>query len=546
MTSEAADYEKIKEEYENALLREIDSLTEEELIGFSAYAQDKERLYKKDPLLKHSMENDAQERLLKMRADYRVLCGANKVGKTYGMAFILVALCKGRGAEFGIEFPHRPPLKCWYCGRDRNVLSDEPLTSIKTYLKGEGIDYKTKYSGQTILSMEIWDDELGADAPRSLIWFKPYSGEKRIFESSNLHLVLMDEEPPKFVFDAVKTKIGFKPGVVYIAMTPDDGITWTYDLFEGTDPDHGELITKGQLELYEATVFDNLRNFPIVRGEGWVRYPEEYGVPLKPWGEYRYEEGVCYIKCPDSFERYVSKFTYGSQQYLMRILGRYISFTGRVYPFDAKLNTFRLHELPPFEDCLAFGSLDWGYGDPCCYVLWLVDRSGTHYAIDGFYTSKLDARDQAKKIREISEYWGFRPLEIVADDQIDSRLPQADKEKKHIVRIKDYYYDELGYEWTYFRTDRMDKLDAPSKREKILQLMKSGKIKLNPERLQLHMQEMQKLEFKAGRKDLVKGEDHFDSCLRYYVSADYNFENWFRPSTEREARYSRRDEDFEV
>ena len=259
----------------------INGLSEDELVALNAYAEDKAKILKKDPLQKHMLKNDAQAALRAMTADYRVLCGANKLGKTDEAGFILVASAKGRAEEFGIDIRNKkPPFKIWYCGRDRNVLSDAPLESLKKYLKGEGIDHRTAKSGHTVLKMDIWDDE-NPDLGVTEILFRPYNGEKKIWESANVDIIVFDEEPPRHVFGAGKTKIAFKNGMVFITMTPDDGISWTFDLFEGLDPDHGELIKKGYMELYEATVFDNLRQFIVQNGYGWVRYPVEYGVPLQ-------------------------------------------------------------------------------------------------------------------------------------------------------------------------------------------------------------------------------------------------------------------------
>jgi phage terminase large subunit-like protein len=243
----------------------IKGLSEDELVALNAYVEDKAKMLKSDPLRAHMFMNDAQTALRRMKKDYRVLCGANKVGKTDEAGFILTACAKGRAEEFGIDIRGKKgPFKIWYCGRDRNVLSDAPLENIKKYLKGEGIDHRTAYSGQTILKMDIWDDE-APDPSKTVteVLFKPYNGEKKIWESANVDFVFMDEEPPRHVFNAVKTKIAFKNGIVFMTMTPDDGISWTFDLFEGLDPDHGELIKNGYMEIYEATVFDNLRQFPV-------------------------------------------------------------------------------------------------------------------------------------------------------------------------------------------------------------------------------------------------------------------------------------------
>ncbi len=175
-------------------LREtIKSLTPEQKKAMAMLIKKKQAKMQEEPLHKHRFNNYAQERFRNLTSRYRNHKAANKVGKTDELGFELVAMCKGKCEEFGINFPHKPPLKIWYCGRDRNVLSDEPLASIKRYLKGEGIDHKTVYAGQLINMMYIWDDH----GNTSEIRFKPYNGEIGIFESANVHAVFMDEEPPR-------------------------------------------------------------------------------------------------------------------------------------------------------------------------------------------------------------------------------------------------------------------------------------------------------------------------------------------------------------
>lgn len=512
----------------------IDELTDDELIAYSRYAANQNRIFEKDPLQKHLMQNDAQAALRSMTADYRVLSGANKTGKTDEAAFICVALCKNRAKEFGIHFPHKPPLKIWYCGRDRNVLSDAPLDSLVRYLKGEGIDHKIYRSGNTVLKMDIWDDELPKEKQKiNEVIFKPYNGEKKIWESANVHVCFMDEEPPRHVFNAVKTKIAFKPGIVYMTMTPDDGISWTFDLFNGLDKDHGQLIRDGQMQVHECTVFDNLRQFPVINGYEWVRWPGDYGYEEKKWGTYRDnpENGQREILCPDVFARYVKKFAYGSLEYEMRILGRFVSFTGRVYPYNPEKNTFRLHDLPPMDQLIFFGSLDYGYApDPASFSLWGISREGVKYNFGGFYETHLTAPEQAKKMKAVCDYWGVRPIEIVADNQINANTGIQNKVTKEVIKIKDQYYEELGTDWTYFRTEKSDKDDPASKRDRVIQEFQNGNIKFlssedyTPYPCLPKIQELQKLQFQDGNRQQVSSQNHFDAELRYFIAANYNWD----------------------
>jgi phage terminase large subunit-like protein len=502
-----------------------EKLSDEQLKAVALLIKERKQKTNEEPLFKHKFNNFAQERFRNLKTRYRNHKAANKVGKTDENGFELVAMCKGKCEEFGINFPHKPPLKIWYCGRDRNVLSDEPLASIKRYLKGEGIDHRTVYTGQLVNIMYIWDDE----GNQSEIRFKPYNGEIGIFESANVHAVFMDEEPPRDVFSAIKTKIGVLPGYVFLTMTPDKGMSWTYDLIKGSDPDHGNLASKGMLETIESSVFENMLNFKIMTGKQWIKFPVEYIDKIeKPGYEYKEEDGETYLLAPDTFAEYIDQFTFGSNEYRMRLLGHYVSFSGHVYPYDPTINTFDLEEMPPLSELKFFGAFDYGYSDEACFVLIGIDKSNTLYLIDGFYQSYMDAREQAKKIKEICDFWGVKPEMIVADNQIDNRLPQKDSQKAHIQSIYDYFLDELGSNWTVWRREELDKRDPHIKRDAIVRALKGGKIKFNNHQNKCiqFIQEMQRLEFKDGKANEVKGKDHFDAALRMFMGAGITYDHW--------------------
>lgn len=510
-------------------LDRLKELSKEQLQVIALLAKDKKQKIQEEPLYKHNMNNDAQQAMRDMTQDFRVLIGGNKVGKTDEMGFQLVAMCKGKCEEFGISFPHKPPLKAWYCGRDRNVLSDEPLASIKRYLKGEGLDHRTVYVGQSVQRMHIWDD----NGTESVIWFKPYSGDKagkRIFESANVHIVLMDEEPPREVFSAVKTKIGVLPGFVWIAMTPDNGLTWTYDLFNGSDPEHGELVQQGYLEKYEGTVFDNMRNFKVIKEYGWARYPEEW-IPTKHHHEYRRNaNGELEVKCSDTFAKYIKKFVYNTDEYRYRILGHYVSFTGKVYLFRPEVNTFELEDLPSFSQLKIFGALDWATSsaDYFCFMYIGLDKDNNIYVIDSIYEKNLDAKEQAEKIKSVVDYWGVVPEMIVADNQIENKLGIKDEAKPHILSIKDFYMDFFGDSWTTWRCEEMDKRDPHIKRDWIKRALKEGKLKFSNYLNKTYQvqQEIQRLEYKNNKATETKGKDDADAALRMFMGAAVDFDTW--------------------
>lgn len=508
----------------------VANLSEEELRAFAAYAQDTETLEAKDPLLKHKFNNKAQGIFRAFNHRYRVIVGGNKIGKTDEMGFICAAICTGRAEEFGINFPHKPPLNIWYCGRDRGVLSDEPLKSIKRYLKPE--QYKITTVASTVQKITVY----APDGTASEIIFKPYTGEIGIFESGNVHAVFMDEEPPREIFSAIKPKIAVLPGYVFIAMTPDKGMSWTHDLFNGTDPEHGVLVQQGLFGYYQATVYDNMANFKVSKEMKWVRYPLEW-IEKKQELEYKTEDNLTYVKAPDTFADYINQYTFGTNEYRMRILGHYVSFTGKVYRFDTtrliddkniNWNTFDLDELPPMNQLKFFGALDYGYNDEFVFLLIGVGPDNTYYVFEEIYESFLEATEQAKKIKTVCDFWGVKPEMIVADNQICNRLPQSDANKTGISSIRDYYMDVLGDSFTMWRTEEMDKRDPHIKRDAINRALDRKKLRFSnyENKTYYSVQELQRLEFQDGSRDKLRGKDHADAALRMFFGANITYDNW--------------------
>ena len=103
-------------EYEDLLAE----LTEDELLTLCAYEQDKKTIESNEPLTKDNYGNNlAQVEYTDAIGEFKyvLIIGGNKIGKTHIMAKIAVACCKGKAAEYGIDFKTKPPLNVWYGGR---------------------------------------------------------------------------------------------------------------------------------------------------------------------------------------------------------------------------------------------------------------------------------------------------------------------------------------------------------------------------------------------------------------------------------------------
>lgn len=558
----------------------IEDLSEEELLLYTAGLQDQETLQEDDPLLKDNYGNNlAQKEVTDAVGKYRYIKikGGNKIGKTHIMAKIAVAACKGLGEKHGINFPFKPPLNVWYGGRDRKILGDEPLTSLKRFLKGDGIDYKVKWIGNLVEEMLITrKDKDFSDRYVSRVIFKPYkvqTGGVGSWESGNVDIIIMDEEPPREIFSAAKTKISYTSGIILITMTPDHGITWTYDFIHGNDPDHSILFENNQIKYIEATTFDNAPNFKIAKNLEWVQFPTKYATKrenqnylkgrelkkqLRETGQtLRYlkfnkiKDDATYVEVPDTFADHLAGFTYMSPDYQVRILGLFVSNRGKVYPFQKVLigedgqernfNTFDLHELPAFTELKFFAAVDYGYSDPFVCLLIAIDKFDNVFVLEEIYRKYTTTEEQGKLMMNLFKSWNVMPEIIVADNQINDRGRVEDKQKPHIQSIKDSYMDVMSYyNW---RTEELDKRDPETKRDKIRQHLTNGKLRFNNhQNMTYHcQQELLKLEYREGSVDQVttgSKKDHadIDACLRYFYGSGISFDSFLTSSDLEERR----------
>jgi hypothetical protein len=232
---------------------------------------------------------------------------------------------------------------------------------------------------------------------------------------------------------------------------------------------------------------------------------------------------------------YLNDFVYGSNEYLMRALGRYVSFEGKVYFFQpfkvvnkvkVNWNVIDLHEVPDFSTMKFFGGLDYGKKDAFVYWIYGINKEDDMYILGEVYQTGLDAREQAKALKAVNDHWGVVPEMIVADNQICNKLAQADALKAHIQSIKDYYIDELGEHYTVWRTEEMDKRDPHIKRDHFDRKLKDGKVKFLRGHTEKSYNEISRLEYSDKVKDKTKGRDDADAVARMVTGANISYENW--------------------
>lgn len=177
-------------------------------------------------LLNYKPNNEKILAFHKSNAKTRLLLGGKRSGKSYGAA---VETCwAGLGIHPYLDYPE-PPLAIRYCSVDFiNGIKGIILPLFKRLLGplNEGPVCKKYWAEDRILELRNG----------TTIQFSSYDQELSKFEGVSRNLIVMDEEPPKDVYQSNFMRTVDCGGKLVIACTPIMGYTWLYyDLYDSPD-----------------------------------------------------------------------------------------------------------------------------------------------------------------------------------------------------------------------------------------------------------------------------------------------------------------------
>jgi len=168
-------------------------------------------------LLNYSPNNERFLRMHKSTSKTRLLLGGKRSGKsTFGVVEVGWAAL---GIHPWLDYPP-PPLLIRVCAVDFNAgVKGIVLPMLYKWLPPRAI--KKYWSEDRILEL----------TNGTLIDFKSYDQDLEKFEGVERHLVWMDEEPPKDVYQSnyMRTVSSGINGKLIISCTPLHGMTWLYD-----------------------------------------------------------------------------------------------------------------------------------------------------------------------------------------------------------------------------------------------------------------------------------------------------------------------------
>jgi phage terminase large subunit-like protein len=180
-----------------------------------------------EKLLNYKPNNDKMLAFHQSNSKTRMVLGGKRSGKT--SANIVEVWWAALGMHPFLSYP-KPPLKIRICCVDFTTAKMIVLPMLEFWLP------------RRIGNYQVWDylaeDRVVKVANGTTIDIRSYDQDLEKFEGVERHLVAMDEEPPKAVYQAnyMRTISGGINGKLIITCTPIHGMSWLFtDLYDNPD-----------------------------------------------------------------------------------------------------------------------------------------------------------------------------------------------------------------------------------------------------------------------------------------------------------------------
>lgn len=192
-----------------------------------------------------------------------------------------------------------------------------------------------------------------------------------------------------------------------------------------------------------------------------------------------------------------------------QFLGRWVYYTGRVLPFDPARHV--LADDVWNQGTVLYGlSVDYGYEDPACALLWALLPNGIYVVIDEVYEKHLDTPSFIDRIAAMCQRNGAKPKVVAGDPS----RPEVDR----LMR-------EAGLD--VFVMDKNAQRDREAGHRRLSDLLVRGPVQGFPglyvsRRCQHLVKEWKTLHYREGMKDEYSsnafvGPDHAYDAARYFL-----------------------------
>lgn len=313
----------------------------------------------------------------------------------------------------------------------------------------------------------------------STMEFMSYIQDVPKFAGTSRDFVHFDEEPPEAVYDECKLRTLDVNGVLYISMTPLDGMDWSHDrLFipgtSGLNP---------RVAVFEVDVEEN----PFVPTEEINEFLEGLGEEEKKMrksGQYVHIGGMAFKK-------------FGSHC---------------IIPADS----FRIQDLRGWD---WYSSMDHGLKNPTCWLWHAVEpgEGGRILTFAEHYQNEWVVKQHAEKIHEMEKEFGKIPEIRVGDPAIQQRNGETGH-SIHTAYSQEGIYIALANNDARSSVDRINDYIDPRRTKwfiadncvNLIHEMKRARWKVN---------DSAKVRAKQNPTEgLVKKDDHSVDSARYFFS----------------------------
>ena len=333
---------------------------------------------------------DYQVPFHKSRAKIRFAFGGNRSGKSVSAHAEAIKLAMGIH-EHKKDFP--VPNHGWIVSIDFPTSRDVSALLVHQYLPKS---YILKWDRQNhVIFLKNG----------STIGFKSCDSGVEKFQGTSKHWILFDEEPPESIFKECLMRTIDTKGKIICAMTPTNGMTWTYDnIYEqrNSDPD------------IDCFMYDTYNN--------------------------KYLESESLKKLEKMFP---------SEEREMRFHGKFIQLSGLIFKeYNSDIHIIDPFEIPTGWNWTRFRSIDHGQNNPTGVPLVAINREGEWYIYDEYYEAGKTIQENASAIKMFcgKEKYAWTAIDGSTKNRIANNDSYYDTYKKKGIIGKPVYLNAKNKE----------------------------------------------------------------------------------------------------
>lgn len=343
--------------------------------------------------LAFSHSHPGQERVHSSPAKTRIVCAANRWGKTVLGAKEVWWWMTG-------THPYRttpkPPVTVRVGCTDFTMgISKVVLPELQRWAPNE---FLLKGSWEESLRREVREIHLTNGSMCDLV---SYDQEPAKLGGVPRDFIWLDEECPQETWEELHYRAGIRYPEFLVTATPVTGVDWYMDLLDN-------WLLMESTEVFYGSIFENSESkggfMPDDVVRRLVKAAEESG---DPW------------------------------ELEVRVHGRPKRHAGLVYQVDRNVHGMAplpqwANGVPPKNEFVHFCAIDPGFADPCAVLFVAVGQDRIHYIYDEIYRTHLSIPEVARLIREANERHGFEPHIYLIDPKASKQTMKSPRREDHV------------------------------------------------------------------------------------------------------------------